>query len=125
MVGGRLVHDSRTCKVCVIVHRTGQRFTRGICDRCCNSLWSGYGFSHGPSKVVVQTIQEERAEKMPKAGERAEFESKHKAARLAERKAWESEFRELGILRTLEDMTEEQIVALELQYKCKVRRPGK
>ena len=48
---------------------------------------------------------------------------KNQAAIREWRKQVECSLRAAGVLRTLADMTEEQIVALEKHYGCKVRRP--
>ncbi len=47
----------------------------------------------------------------------------HRAAKEWRREV-ELALRKAGVLRTLEDMSEEQIAALEKQYNCRVKRPG-
>jgi hypothetical protein len=57
-----------------------------------------------------------------------EFEGRVAELRTAAREwraAVELALRKAGVLRTLEDMSEEQIQALEKQYGCLVKRPAK
>ena len=49
--------------------------------------------------------------------------NKHRYELAIWRAQQEAHFRRLGIIKTLDDMTEEEIRAIEEMYGCKVKRP--